>query len=191
VTDYPPPNLDGAQVLAASRAAVWRYARRFAAAGYGDDLAAQVALLICERAAVGYRCGWRFYRIAVFAAIRSIFGDVRYHPTWMDNLLVPDLGTRDGGELDNALFAGEWADPSTSGPAALTMTRLQALWPTLTDIQQAWLRCWLTGESAKDAAVELGTSNRAICNAGPRVLERLDNPRAFSRVAKRRKETGA
>ena len=155
-------------VLAMARAAVMRVTPKRLLSGYGDDLVQETAMQLLELE----RPSWRWARVFAKRAMRQVFGDRRYRPSW---------------DRREPLLDDDVAMEARRESGALCLVRLQRLWPTLTEHQRAGLLTLMDNDrrALGETAAVLGVSNSSLVNARRRALQRLDNPARFSRIAKR------
>jgi DNA-binding CsgD family transcriptional regulator len=134
------------------------------------DLAAEVAMLVYVRATKGYYTSARWYRLLLFKAVRRYWGNP--HTPRNAEALAMDVDE-----------ARELVDNLRVDDRALCLARLQAVYPTLTALQQEALSLYLQGYDTTESGRAMGR-NPATCHAARRrAIQRIDNPGQFTRTA--------
>jgi len=132
-----------------------------------EDLVQIAVLRAWQIAESGRRVSRRVMALCVRTAMSRLYGDRRYEGR---------ARLREQTIRADDLVVVEQA--GTSPALALSLWRLQRVWPDLTDIERAGLRCLLAGDSQTDAARRLGTTQPDIWRGGMRALELLREPQA-------------
>lgn len=137
---------------------------------YLDDVAQEVRIQAWQyERQNGSRAGAGLLRVFAGRAMRTVFGDRRYRPTWDQHELCGD---------DDP---GAWVEARRE-EVSFGLVRLQQIYPTLTPLQRAALLTALCGDTA-EVAREHGVSSSSVCNARAKAMARINEPGAFSRVA--------
>lgn len=143
----------------------------------GAEWVEDIAQIVTARVWLSHREGFgvsrRRYLHFASAAFRLLVGDHRY-----DGRGSAEMIPIDGLHLS----AGRSRDPL----AVISMHRLQALWPTLTETQKAGIYSVIVDDgygSTGDAAELFGVSLLSVCSARQTALERINDPTAFTRKA--------
>jgi hypothetical protein len=171
-----PEDVDVIRRLA--RGAARRYLRYPRLAHLVPDIEQDVLETTLRTRARGYRLNWEGFQRAARDAVRHYMGDARNHGRAHYESVSLEA-------LREETHAEPSAGPAVSGPGAIALWRLQRLWPTLTETQQAGVYSAIVDGygSAGDAAEAFGVELSGISSARQRALERVDNPSAFVRAA--------
>jgi hypothetical protein len=149
-----------------------------------EDLAQEVALRVWTKRLEGHGTDRRGYARFARDGLRALFGDERCATGLSVGRFVP------AGDM------GGDVDPRASLPGdvrALCVAWLQAVYPTLTPLQQAAVSARLLGTTNVDLARSLGANVNSVCTAYKVAMKRCVDPSAYSRVASRhafRRTTG-
>lgn len=158
------------------RAALWaaRSVTTQRGAEWIDDIAQIVVARVWLRHQAGFGVTRQQYRRLASGALNVLLGHIGYESGRAAAEMIP---------LDDV----QVTNTRTRNPlAVISMHRLQALWPTLTDTQKAGVYSLIVDDgygATGDAAELFGVSTLSICSARETALERINNPAAFTRKA--------
>lgn len=154
--------LDGDGLLRTSRAAAYK----FTPSSYRhwiDDIACEAALIALQSTVRrGHYPTLAFFRCIVLKAVRRFFGVAgtgRNAEAWSV-------------DVDEAHYLGE---SFRADDRALTLARLQKVWPTLTENQQESLMLYLSGCTDSEVALKMGVSPDMARKRRRRAVTRIDH----------------